>query len=385
MGHRLLQARGRVDIDSIVALCDEILAANADDIRTLQIAARTMTAIEKSDLAADYWNRIHTLAPNNLEAAFRHSKFLCDSGHSLPSALAALGIDTSGTVRKVIEHEIRGPLDHDAASQVIGICGVSFCGSTLLDLVLGSLRGVRGIGESHWLTHSTDVLESHDYVSRPRLNRALSCVTCDLDCVVLTHEFMSKLAANRCHWYPKIAHRLRAGVLVHADKNLDHLVANDPLLRMHALVLFKSPAQAWASALDQLPRGRSESFYLDQLSSYLDTWILNYQLFLDHFEPAGKVMFLPLEKFTTQPDRILDLICRQFDLFGGHDVLDRIRPGHVIAGQRKVWHRVRDAGYKLEIDPLRDPVLEPGQQTRLDACEPAQSIYARMLARFAES
>ena len=80
------------------------------------------------------------------------------------------------------------------------------------------------------------------------------------------------LVADPSRWYFKIAKQLGTSILISADKNTTKLIDNDPLLRFAALVLFKSPLQAWASQMAKLPKEREGGYYAAELTKYMEVW-----------------------------------------------------------------------------------------------------------------
>ena len=67
----------------------------------------------------------------------------------------------------------------------IALGGMSFCGSTVLSYVLGSLPGFCNIGESHWLT------------DRTKTGERIFCARCGPTCKVL-HEGVHGLGRLAC-------------------------------------------------------------------------------------------------------------------------------------------------------------------------------------------
>jgi len=111
----------------------------------------------------------------------------------------------------------------------VAICGLSFCGSTVLSYVLGSLPGAATIGESHWLV---DPLPD---------GKLLECSRCGTACSVITPALRERLQAAGADWYDVIGTALDPHVLVSSDKDHALLERLDPDGRRSELVVFKSP------------------------------------------------------------------------------------------------------------------------------------------------
>jgi len=111
----------------------------------------------------------------------------------------------------------------------VAICGLSFCGSTVLSYVLGSLPGAGTIGESHWLV---DPLPD---------GTLLGCCRCGTACRVITPALRERLRTAGADWYDIIGTALGPSVLVSSDKDHALLERLDPDGRRSELVVFKSP------------------------------------------------------------------------------------------------------------------------------------------------
>ena len=111
----------------------------------------------------------------------------------------------------------------------VAICGLSFCGSTVLSYVLGSLPGAATIGESHWL------------VGPLPDGTLLGCGRCGTGCTVITPTLREQLRTAGADWYDVIGAALGPQVLVSSDKDHALLDRLDPDGRRSELLVFKSP------------------------------------------------------------------------------------------------------------------------------------------------
>lgn len=121
----------------------------------------------------------------------------------------------------------------------IAINGMSFCGSTILSYVLGSLPECANIGESHWL------VDLPRDASSPRQ----TCHRCGPACRVLTDTLREelRLCESDGTWYGRIAQALHTETLISSDKDSGLLDRLDPARERHELVLFKRPDRALLS------------------------------------------------------------------------------------------------------------------------------------------
>ena len=111
----------------------------------------------------------------------------------------------------------------------VGIVGLDYCGSTLMNNILSGLPGCIGVGESHWI------------VDRVRNeNQSGLCTECFGDpCPVFIEDVYERLsdedALEPGDWWRVIAGSARADVIISADKrprHFDRFGVPDKLLLM---------------------------------------------------------------------------------------------------------------------------------------------------------
>lgn len=379
-------ARARRDFERMFATGDELLALEPGLPAIARAIARTLTELGREDEAAGYWRRARDEEPGDAEAAYHLARNAARRGRTATEAVADAAPDANELLRQhLIDLVARPEAPRTPDCRHVAICGVSFCGSTLLDRILGGLPGVRSIGESHWL------IKEHDgakYVpidlGVKRSGRGPFCSVCGPSCKVLTAEFRTGLIVDATRWYQRIAAQLETAILVSADKNVAKLVDNDPLLRLSALVVFKSPEQAWASQLAKLPKDREPEFYRAELVRYMGTWTQSYGTFLDEFTPAGGKVFLKFDDFTADPGPLLKAVCTQLDLPYDPIVLREIRPGHAIGGNKGAMARFRAADYGVDVVPLPEANLTAEDAEMIALNKPLQSCYKGLMARYGQ-
>ena len=347
---QLLHARATRDFAAVEHLSLELLAKHPQHAGVRRSLARTLAALDRSEDARPHWQNLLRLNPCDIEAAHHRAQH---------------------------EHAARLP---DGNFRHIAICGVSFCGSTLMDGILGSLPGCANIAESHWLTGARlpDGYAPIDF-DAPDAGALRHCCACGPDCRILSMDFRRGLAADATDWYGRIARRLDTQILISADKNPPKLADHDPLLRFDALVMFKSPVQAWMSMLRKLPQGRDAAFYASKCESYLALWTDRYSTLLDHFAPQGKVVFLHSDAFVQAPREVLQSLCGTLDLTFDPAVLKTAALRHAIGGNPDAVAKLHSAGGSIEIVPLARPDCPPDQLRLIADSQPVQEVFARLL------
>lgn len=380
-----MNARTERDFAEVERIGASLLARLPDDEAVRRYTARLLEAQGRTAEATQHWTVLRDGDAGDFEAAFHVAKSLL-AGHRGSEGTAAdeAAPRANPIFRGAIVDALRepapalsGPFRH------VAICGVSYCGSTLLDRLLGGLPDVKSIGESHWITK---VRRDNRYcdmdLSEPLESaRFVPCTVCGARCEVLTPSFRRSMAADSLDWYRKIGARLGTRNLISADKAVAKLSDKDPLLDLSALIVFKSPEQAWRSQLDKLPADRDAEYYAAECRSYLDVWTQRYEGFVEHFRPTGPVVFLNFDAFTRSPHDLLQAVCDRLSLPFSSDVLKRTTPGHAIGGNGRAMRRLRDQDYGVDIAPLPGNPLDPGHLNIIATHSSAQQLWREMMAR----
>jgi hypothetical protein len=380
-------ARARREFEQMFAAGNELLALDPGIPGVSRAMARTLTELGREGEAKPHWVRTRDQDAGDAEAAYQVARHAMRTGLAPAEAVAEAAPGANELLRQHLIDLVgkpEAPLPPDCRH--IGICGVSFCGSTLLDRILGGLPGVRSIGESHWLVKEHD---GSKYVpidlGIKRSGRGPFCSVCGPSCKVLTSEFRTGLIVDATRWYQRIAAQLGTSILVSADKNVAKLVDNDPLLRLSALVVFKSPDQAWASQLAKLPKDREPEFYRAELVKYMGTWTQSYRTFVDEFAPDGAKVFLKFDDFTMNPAPLLEKICAELDLPYDPAVLSEVRPGHAIGGNKGAMARLRAADYGVRVEPLPAAGLISEQAEMIENNKALQDCYRSLMSRYRQT
>lgn len=380
--HQLMHARGVADFAAVERLSAQVLQDAPDDESVRRGLARTLVQLGRAGEALVQWRALLAQDANDFEAAFHVADAERQAGKPVDAAVAAAA-PQSGPFRANLAAVLDEPVAerHPPADiRHVAICGVSFCGSTFMDRLLGGLPGVRSIGESHWLTKARYGHKHYDLIdfsAAERLPMAY-CSVCGPSCEYLSYEFRRDLAADHTDWYQRIAHRLGTKLLISADKNLPKLIDNDPLLRFDALVMFKSPKQAWLSQLTKLPADKDADYYTAECERYALKWARAYQTFIDHLKPRGKVVFFCFDAFPQSPRQSVEALCRALDLPFDEAVLRETRPGHAIGGNKGAMSSLRTHDYRVNVSPLPALDFPAGQHAIIEKHAEMQGVYAEM-------
>lgn len=381
---RWINARSERDFAAADLCCAQLLERLPNDEIALRSTARLYDQQGREPAARPMWERLRDLNANDFEAAFHIARADMEAGMTAGEAARSAAPQANDTFRNAIVDALAHPAKAIKGDyRHIAICGVAYCGSTLLDRVIGGLPGVKSTGESHWITKVRAANRYADVdMSVPVCEQKfVPCTVCGHLCEVLTPEFRRSLAADSRDWYRKIAYQAGTRIIVSADKNVPKLVDKDPLLELSALIVFKSPAQAWRSQLNKLPKDEAAEYYEDQCRRYVTVWTRAYRGYLDHFRPAGPVAYINFDAFTARPERVLRAACDALSLPFDAEVLRRTVPGHAIGGNGAAMRRLRDKDYGVVIEPLPDPDLDPVHADILAADAEMQQTWQDLMER----
>jgi len=266
---------------------------------------------------------------------------------------------------------------------VTALLGVSFCGSTALGSVLGSLPGIAHVGESHRLIKSSisdtqgfsNTLFDFDDDDPADLT---PCHQCGVRCELFSRDFRRDLQTNPENWYFKLAQTAGVSHLVTGDKQMTLEV--DPLERFNAVILFKQPANAFRSNLKHLREKPDMPRPIDNPEGYGNVYARNYCRFLDVVEPQGRKICLNWESFSAKPERHLKRLCEMLDLpFDANVLTHRNADQHAFGGSRAVR-----AGFRAEPESFSVRKEAPGDldteyQDKIQKNGAMKSVFNRMM------
>jgi hypothetical protein len=250
-----------------------------------------------------------------------------------------------------LSREGRAPRRRNSCPRHVVIVGVSFCGSTLLGLVLGGLPGVANVGESHWLIDKRRERSSQELPTTPEGFE--QCMSCGSDCPIVTDDLRQRLADPSRDFYATLAAAYRADIIVTSDKSYDQVVTLDPHLENDAIVLFREPMASWQSHRVRHPVAASPEGQRD----YFRNWADAYEILLHYFHNRGTKVVVDFDEFAAAPQRVLAVICRALSLpFDPHALAYWRRTQHFVGGNIMLCVRLRDGDEDaLRIGPRRAP------------------------------
>jgi len=220
----------------------------------------------------------------------------------------------------------------------IAIAGISFCGSTLLSMILGSLKGVHNIGESHKLIVNLEMTSETPGSDKAQPSELIKdCKSCGEVCDIYTLEFRHALRDDPSEWYKKIAAQRGSTVLVSSDKNYQRLISKDPLLNLDAIVLFKSPQSATNSFYRKFIDPKFTAHKSFDFEYVIRAWLNSYKNFLYNFDNTGQKLFLDFEQFQNNPDFHMSALCNFLKLKYDSSCLQTLaKEQHYFGGNSRV-------------------------------------------------
>ena len=209
--------------------------------------------------------------------------------------------------------------------KLITILGISYCGSTYLNFVLGSLLNVKAVGESHWLLDSENI----------------SCATCTYkkkNCNFFTKETISLLKnSDKTKFYSSLFDILNTNIVVNSDKNPSNLKGKLKNVENYFIVLFKSPERQYLS----LKTHKNDS----GVSSHLDLTNKAYKNAIDFVKETNheKVIYIDYDSFMLDKIRVLRYICSEFDLIYNENAINYWNfEHHSIGGNISAYFNFRE-------------------------------------------
>lgn len=267
----------------------------------------------------------------------------------------------------------------------VALAGISFCGSTLLSVMLGGLDGVGNIGESHKLTLNADLLDmaGSDNGAGAADNTderfVRDCKTCGPECSVFTNAFRVALHRDPTHWYQKIQTQLGCDTLISSDKNHAKLVTHDPDLAMSAVVLFKPPLASCYSFYRKVQNPEYKNHTAFDLARFRQAWFRSYQLFLDDFAVKERKVVLNFEAFCQNPEYHMTRLCDMMDIPFDAKCLTTATPAqHYFGGNQRVNKPYKSGAYGISVQPPEPIALPEDITEKLMQDTELQSLYARL-------
>jgi tetratricopeptide (TPR) repeat protein len=341
--------------------------------------ARQYTALGAPEKAIELWQALLKLSPHDFEAACMLVRFKTRQGHLIEETVAQTCTDSNDVFKRNVAEVLKKnelPVADKDSFQHIAICGVSYCGSTLMDRLLGSLPQASSIGESHCLTQVFLKSGREEMRFDSSQEEALAvCQTCGETCEVLDFDFRRSLQSDRSHWYRKIAHKLETTTLISSDKNLHKYALQDPRMEFDAIVLFKGPHQAWQSNLKYFPKGESNTYYEEACREYLARWVRAYEGFVHDLNPLGRKLYINFELFAKDYAHYYPKLLERLGLNvpNWRDVPHKA--GHALAGNLSVRNVFSAGNNEIDVKPLSRLTIPETHRAIVDADESVKQLH----------
>lgn len=249
----------------------------------------------------------------------------------------------------------------------------SYAGSTILDLLMGAaMKGVRSVGEAHWLIDRPEGKEWAWICSPCRENRTLT--TCPLTPV--TEAIMRGEIAD-LDLYPAIweaFHKHDGSTILHTSDKVNSIrrrfIPDD---NNRSIVLWKQPKRAWGSVIKHRGYGVRELF------RYANTW---HNMYADALRVGKLKVVVSYERFVRNPARQLQRIARVLDLEYDPTWIDtwhRCEDLHRVVGNQRPFQLLKEKGPWIGLDQDFKKYLTSKELCRVKkAWEPYQSLLEQL-------
>jgi len=254
----------------------------------------------------------------------------------------------------------------------VGIVGLDYCGSTLINNVLSGLPGCIGVGESHWII-------DHEKSKKKNVDRCTECGSSD--CPVFTTEVISNLRKEENltngNWWSIIAESSNSDYVISGDKRPFHyerLGVPDKLI--FAIKDPRAHLVSWAirkfhsEKLQDYNKGISViELSDDDFNFSLNFWIRETRKHITWSLSQEKpIIAVSLESFIEDDSKELEIISKWMGCEFDESALNYWETDlHYIGGNHSV-KRLGDERYffkKLRLDKRWQQVLSSDQQNQI--------------------
>jgi len=153
---------------------------------------------------------------------------------------------------------------------------------------------------------------------------------------------------------------------------------NDPGLDLDAVVLFKSPIQAWWSYFRKIPKNESKKISKEDIDKYFAIWAKTYENYLYYMRPVGIRVFVNFDRFAKDADKNLRILLEKLSLKYDSRILQKAERGHSIGGNANAVARLKEEDFDIRIIPLEEPPLPDWQKKYISGLERVQTLYERL-------
>ncbi len=374
--------RTETTLDRDLERLERLLNEGANHPRGLQEfllpLARLYQEQGREDDANPLWRQHFAIAPN-MESAFPLLRLDAKTAKTAKDWLDKTAPGATEALDDLIRHPPPCPSE---PCRHVAICGVSYCGSTVLGRLLDGLDGVHDIGESHWLIEQRAVVNGSRLIDffAPKPSPTMPhCRQCGEACNVLSWTFRLGLQVDRRRWYDRIAQQVGTEFLVSSDKNLRKYCDLDPGLLFDAIVLFKSPIDAWHSFRKRLATDKPDEEEA-VLNSFIAKWTRQYGDML-RLQPKGQKLFLHFDRLVNTPEETLARLVEALGLPEKRAGAGDLPEGkHAIGGNDDFFRRHVSTGRSV-VHKTDKPAMPDEHRRRIADDATVRQIHDAMLSR----
>ena len=249
-------------------------------------------------------------------------------------------------------------------TQIVGVIGRDFCGSTLLLRLMSSVKGVEGAGELHWLL---SIPHGGTVMTRAGWLISRKCVQCGVNCPVFTEEFLAQRIAPSA-LYQAVAQKMNARVLVVSDKRPRHYSSMAKSGDIDGIVMFKMPESAVMSDIRRERRSvvQSVTGYVELYKKIIE-WAPRF---------CKRTLYLLYEDLAKKPvtmtKRVLENLGIDGEMAHGYSEIDH----HHIGGNPDA-HRKK----KVVLDDKWKRGLSVEQKNYIKQHKSCQEIYHKLMQK----
>lgn len=170
---------------------------------------------------------------------------------------------------------------------IVGTFGIAYCGSTLLDLLLGTQPEITAWGE----------------IRHFAISSWFECCICGSGCQIFTPEFKTEIRSHPQNLYCFLGDRQESGILLISDKDVIFYQRGGGLSwgSDKAIVLFKHPLDAGRSA--QRRDGVNPHYALK-------SWQAGYEKVIDYLRAEDlSTIYVYLDFLLVNPEKEVERIC----------------------------------------------------------------------------
>jgi len=243
--------------------------------------------------------------------------------------------------------------------KLIGIMGASYCGSTHLSLILGSLYDALNIGESHWLFENN--------------NDMRKCSICGHDCTRINYV----MNLPKKSFYSSLSDKLACNTIVASDKHPIFYEGKLDNIYFHPIILFKSPERHLNSLMSHGDTDPEKN-----LSVLQDIYTA-----IEKFASDYDYTCLDYDYFLSDKENVLKYLCKKFNLIYDEKAINYWNfDHHFLGGNGGAYFKIRTKKdfYTCDYVDYRYKFNLSEKNMLLARSHPYNEIYLKMVKKFTD-